>query len=132
MATQKNKQKSIPLISWITASVGLLLVLGVIIFLLTKAAAKGPTVPKIHVQASTVFKDAGKHLMIISVTNNGNTTAAALVIEGELKNGTQSVEKSTVTLNYVPAGSTRKAGIYFINDPKNFVLILTPKSFEQP
>ncbi len=69
---------------------------------------------------------------MIELRNNGTTTAAALVLEGELRNGMQTVEKSTVTMNYVPAGSTRKAGIYFTNDPKSFDLILTPKSFEQP
>lgn len=127
---QKDKAK-ISTISWITASIGFLLVLSSIIFLLIKGFSEAKKTPKIDVKVLSVEKEKKKYLVMIEVNNSGST-AAALVIEGELMDGTASKEKATVTLTYVPEGSFRKAGIYFNNNPKDYEMILIPKSFEVP
>ncbi len=128
MATKKN----IPLLSWITASVGLILVLGIIAFLVMRSFEEGDPVPKIVIHTASSQPDDGKTLIMITIANNGTGAVSSLMVEGELRNGTQTVEQSTVTVDYVPAGSTRTAGMYFVNDPKNFELILTPRSYEEP
>ena len=51
--------------------------------------------------------------MIFNVINNGEQTASNVEIEGVLKNGSESVETSGVTIDYVPSKSEAKGGLFF-------------------
>ena len=53
-------------------------------------------------------------------------------MEGELREGTESVETSNTTIEYVPAHSERKGGLFFTSDPRQYVLRLQAKGYEKP
>jgi uncharacterized protein (TIGR02588 family) len=55
-----------------------------------------------------------------------------LLVEGVLKDGAEIIETSEVTIDYVPAGSQRQAGLFFIRDPQQYELQLSAKGYEQP
>lgn len=130
-ATKKDNSKSISYLSWITATIGFLIVLGGIVFLLFKTFESKPELPKISVQVVSITKENNNYLVMIEVENKG-ATVSSLAIEGELKQGTESIEKSSVKIAYVPEASIRRAGIYFTNNPKQFKFTLMPISFEVP
>jgi uncharacterized protein (TIGR02588 family) len=58
--------------------------------------------------------------------------AAGLMVEGVLKEGTATVETSAITMDYVPSGSQRRAGLIFSRDPRKFELQIRAKGYEQP
>jgi uncharacterized protein (TIGR02588 family) len=66
------------------------------------------------------------------VKNDGNETAAGVHVEGELRADTGSVEKSGVTLDYVPAGARRKAALWFTYDPRTLSLRVRPTGHDVP
>ena len=46
--------------------------------------------------------------------------------------GEEEVEISETTIDYVPAGSQREAGLFFIRNPQEFDLQLRAKSYVEP
>ena len=72
------------------------------------------------------------YLVQINVLNQGDATAATLKIEGLLLQGTKQVEMSETTIDYVPAHSKRKGGLFFASDPRRVTLQLRAKGYEEP
>jgi uncharacterized protein (TIGR02588 family) len=66
------------------------------------------------------------------VINEGGTTAAGLTVEGELRDGTESVETSDSTIDYVPSHSERQGGLFFTLDPGEYEVQLRAKGYEMP
>ena len=65
---------------------------------------------------------------MFSARNRGQTTAANLVVEGELTSG----GKSTATLGDVPSEAKRQAGLIFSHDPRQCSLKIGPKGYDRP
>lgn len=64
--------------------------------------------------------------------NSGDETAAALLVEGTLRQGDQVIETSQATFDYVPIRSERRGGLIFSQDPRRFELVLTAKGYIEP
>jgi uncharacterized protein (TIGR02588 family) len=119
-------------LEWVTAAIGILLVSGVIGFLLYRGATKGDTPPTIKIQIESVKPTGESYLVNFRAINTGDTTAAAVTIEGELKNGEKSEETSDISLTYVPAHSERRGGLIFTKNPNDYQLQIRAKGYEQP
>ncbi|MCP9496061.1 MAG: hypothetical protein MSG64_16560 [Pyrinomonadaceae bacterium MAG19_C2-C3] len=129
----KPRKEKKPLIwEWIVATVGLVLVVSAIGFMLYRAIKGNASPPVISISVDSIMPTGDKFLVTFRAVNHGELTAAGLTVEGELRSGTQSVETSSATLNYVPSRSKRRGGLFFINDPRKFELKLRPKGYEQP
>jgi len=90
------------------------------------------TPPLVKIAADSVVSSGDGYVVKISVTNQGSADASGLVIEGVLKDGTSAVETSTITIDYVPSGSLREAGLYFTQDPARFNLQIRPQGYVDP
>lgn len=66
----------------------------------------------------------------ITVYNTGGSTAAQVEIGGELV-VSGDVERSQVTLDYVPDGSLKRAGLIFHGDPGNGTLNVRPVGYRE-
>ena len=118
--------------SWIIASIGLVLVVGSAGFMLYRAFAVPPSPPVLVVEVDEITPSGNGYLVRILVTNTGGSSAAGLVVEGELKYGDTAVETRSVTLDYVPLGSQRRAGLFFNKDPRTHTLQVQAKAYQQP
>lgn len=127
-----EKAGDIPGWSWIVAAAGLVLVAGSAGFMLYRAFAGDASPPALVIEANAVVPSGGGYLVPIRVTNRGGSVAAALTVEGVLKDGLATVEASAITMGYVPVGSRRKAGLIFSRDPRKFELQVRAKGYEQP
>lgn len=133
--SNKNDQQqnsNPPAMEWLVAAIGLILVVGAVGFLIYKAVGEKDAPPNIVVSVDSIIPRGDKFLVNFRVKNSGATTAAALTIEGELKNGEQSIEVSTATLAYAPSNSERKGGLFFSENPQNFDLQIRATGFEEP
>lgn len=119
-------------LEWLVAALSALLVLGTIAFLLHAALGSPATPPRITIQVDSVVRAGPGWLVEFRARNDGETTAAGLVVEGELRAGTGPVEKSQVTIDYVPARGVRRGGLFFTEDPRRHRLRIRPLGYDRP
>ncbi|HEX2205830.1 MAG TPA: hypothetical protein VHG91_21125 [Longimicrobium sp.] len=117
---------------WVAAAVSGVVVFGAIGFLLFQALAHPATPPAITLAVDSVVAAPNGWLVELRVRNDGWTTAAGLQVEGELREGERSVEKSQTTIDYVPARAARRAGLFFTRDPRRHRLELRPLGYDRP
>lgn len=130
-----GKSSATPLASpweWAFAVISAIVVLGAIGALLYEAFAEPATPPRIEIMVDTILDTGTGYTVQFRAHNRGNTTAAGLVVEGELTSDTGSVETSSVTIPYVPPRAMREAGLIFAHDPRQFTLELQAKGYDLP
>ena len=119
-------------LEWVVAGLSTVLVLGAAGFLLRDAVEAPPTPARITVEVDSVVPAGEGFLVEFRARNEGHTTAAGLTVEGEVQDDSGAVEKSQVTLDYVPARGTRKGGLFFTRDPRRGRLELRPQGYGRP
>lgn len=117
-------------------ALGLGLVL-LIIGYLTFEALSPQLPPDILVRQEAVTRTNQGFLVQIRATNVGDQAAASVVVEAILQTpdaapDAEPVESGEVTFNFVPAGSSRRAGIVFTRNPDEYALDFQVKSFVNP
>ena len=128
----QGKIEDAPLWMWGIALVGLALVVGSIAFTLYEATAGDASPPDVTVRVESITPTRNGFLVEFRAINEGGTTAEGLTVEGELRSGTESVETSDTTVEYVPAHSEREGGLFFASDPRQYELRLRAKGYEKP
>lgn len=122
----------IPLLEWIVGAVGFVLVTAVIVFVLYEAITGSQSPPDIRVSVRSVLPLRNGYLVNLEAVNQGGATAAGVVLEAELRQGSELFERSHVTLDYSPPGSAKRAGLFFTRDPRQFDLQVRALGFEEP
>jgi uncharacterized protein (TIGR02588 family) len=131
--SQKQQEKdAIPIWEWIVAGVGLLLVSGVIGFLLYEAFTGSRLPPDVKLSVDSVVEIRNGFLVRITAVNEGGMTAEGVIVEAELRSGTEPVERSRTTIDYLPPRSEKKAGLFFTRDPRQLDLQVRPLGYEEP
>ena len=116
-----------PPAEWIIGGLGLLIVLGTLAVLLSEVFAGRPSPPRLSVQPAALTPTAAGWLQQVEVRNDGDTTAAAVTIEGV--SGDQTAQ---VTLDYVPAHARVSAGLQFPSDPRGAGVALHATGYQEP
>jgi uncharacterized protein (TIGR02588 family) len=131
-ANNETKIKEAPIWMWSIAFFGLALAAGSIVFMIYEAAAGDSSPPNVAVHLDSISPSGNGFLVQFRAVNDGGTTAQGLTIQGELRNGTESMETSNTTIEHVPSHSEREGGLFFTADPRQFELRLRPKGYEKP
>jgi uncharacterized protein (TIGR02588 family) len=129
---KQQENNAIPIWEWIVAAIGFMLVAGVIGFLLYEALAGNRLPPDLKLSVDSVVQTRNGYLVKITAVNQGGTTAEGVDIEGELRRGTEPVERSQTTIDYLPPRSEKRAGLFFTRDPRQFDLQVRPFGYEEP
>ena len=130
---QKARQKpDIPLLEWVAAALGMLLVGGTMGYLAWTGWHSEESPPDIALTVGDVQSLQSGYVVTLRARNNGGSTAADVKVEGELRRGGTVAETSEVTFRYLPQRSTREGGMFFRNDPRAYELVLTAKGYEKP
>lgn len=117
---------------WLIASISALLVATTIGYLVYDSLKQGTTPPLIEIRADSTIVVDGTYIVELQLRNSGRTTAERLTIEGTLLHGDSAVQTSTVTLDYLPARSERRAALIFSHDPGLYRLRLRPTGYTHP
>jgi uncharacterized protein (TIGR02588 family) len=88
--------------------------------------------PFVAVEAGAVVTYPGGFVLAITARNEGDSTAADVLVEGELKRGQEVVESSEATFDYLPSRSSREGGLFFRQDPRHLELELSAKGYMEP
>ena len=70
-------------------------------------------------------------LVPFEAVNDGDATAAAVEIVGRLRLG-ELTEESRVTIDYLPAASYGRGGLWFRQDPRQGELVLRAEGYLEP
>lgn len=132
MTKRTEKNGEIPAWEWVVGGIGFVFVVASIGFMLYQAFVVDEVAPEIVFETEEIVRSGSSYLVNIQVTNHGELVVAGLVIEGVLMEGEEEVEISETTIDYVPAGSQRKAGLFFTRNPQEFDLQLRAKSYVEP
>jgi uncharacterized protein (TIGR02588 family) len=131
--SQKQQEKdAIPIWEWIVAGVGLVLVASVIGFLIYEAFTGKRLPPDVKLSVDSVSEIRNGFLVRITAVNEGGTTAEGVIVEAELKSGTEPVERSRTTIDYLPPRSEKRAGLFFTRDPRQLDLRVRSLGYEEP
>lgn len=117
---------------WAIAAVGALVVLSAVGFLLHDALTSPSTPPRIEITVDSVVATEHGHVVEFRARNHGYRTAARLLVEGEIRSDTGTVEKAQATIDYVPAQSSRRGGLLFEHDPRSHTLEVRGKGYDAP
>jgi len=128
----EGKNNDIPVWEWIVAAIGLAMVAGTICFMLYQAIWNAHSPPDVVIQVDAVNPAQGGYLVEFHAVNQGGTTAEGMIIEGDLSQNGQSIEKSQTTVDYLPAHSERRGGLFFSKDPQQFELRIRAFGYQEP
>lgn len=114
------------------AFLGLILVLGSLGFLLYEGLWGDDSPPDVIVEREQILDSGEDYLVKFKARNEGGETAAAVKITGTLTRDGEQIEQAEVTLDYVPASSEVRGGLYFSNDPREGQLELGASGYQLP
>lgn len=121
-----------PLLEWIAAGVGLVLILATLGVIGAEVLRRDDSAPRFTVRTVAVTPSAGGYLMTIEVRNEGGAPAAGVVVEGELTPPDGEGESAEMTFDFVADHSAREGGLFFKGDPRQGQVVLRAKSYVDP
>lgn len=126
-------RQTTPPIEKAMAALGLAIVLGFAGILAREAWRGEAREPAIEVEALAAERLDGRHRVRFVARNSGETAAAEVRIEGELRdsNGVV-VERSDAQLSYVPGRSQQRGGLFFEHDPAHHQFRIRATGYEKP
>lgn len=133
MAKQSRPSRSVPWLEPAAGLIGVLLTLSMLGLLVRHAIRDDEAPPIVTVTAERIVAlPGGGYVVEFTARNRARTaTAAQLRIEGELRTAT-GPETAEATLDYVPARSEKRGGLYFVNDPRAGPLQLRAIGYSEP
>jgi uncharacterized protein (TIGR02588 family) len=117
---------------WIVAIASAALVVALLGFLVYEGVRSPRTPPEVTVEVDSIQRAGPGYLVLFRAKNSGHTTAAEVLVEGELEGESGKVERSETTIDYVPAGGEQRGGLYFNRDPRRSRLRLKAHGFRDP
>lgn len=117
---------------WVVALFSALLVIGVIGFLVYDGLLTPQTPPDVAIEVDSIRQAGPGYLVIFQARNNGRTTAADVMVRGELLADSGRVEASETMIDYVPGRGRQRAGLYFTRDPRGLKLRLRAEGYRDP
>lgn len=130
-AAQSADRRPTPLAERILGAVSAAVIVVLMGYLVARAVANDGTPPDIVVELRGVTQVGTAWLVEVEATNLGSSPATDLEIEGEMP-GPGGSERRSIVLEYVPAKSSRRGGLYFSGDPRTRPLTLRAVGFRAP
>ncbi|MEO3432399.1 hypothetical protein [Inquilinus sp. CAU 1745] len=122
-----------PALEWFAAGVGLALTLALVGFLFWEAFQKpGQVPPDVTAELEMVTEVEGGFVAEIVARNRAPTTAAAVMVSAELKDGEETIATGEITFDYIPGRSLNRGGLFFDRDPRQYELELRVMGYTEP
>lgn len=121
-----------PLIEWLAAAVGLILVVATIVLIASEAFMADPSPPQVEVRALEIRSSGPGFLVVVEARNVGGSPAAGVLVEGELERGDAPPETAEANFDFIPDHSARRGGLFFETDPRLGRLALRAKGYSEP
>ena len=127
-----QEAQAIPTLEWIIGGIGFVIIAGVLGFLLYTAISENHPAPDVKISVESIMQIRNGYLVRLTVTNEGGLTAEGVIVEGELRKGADVIERSETVIEFLPAHSKKRGGLFFSKDPKQYELTVRPLGYEEP
>ncbi len=117
---------------WLTGLASAALIATLIGYVGWNAATEEMEPPEFAIEATGMERVGGGYRITFDIENRANSTAAAVIVRGELKRGDESVESVDVSFDYVPGESQSSGAILFMTDPGSAQLTLRAVGYADP
>jgi uncharacterized protein (TIGR02588 family) len=117
---------------WVAAALGLVLVVGMLGSIGYYGLTTSGSVPAVSIEHAGTESIPGGYVVRFRALNSSSSTAAALHIAGELREGGEVVESGQAVVDYLPGHSERQGGLFFRQDPNRYELRLYPLGYVEP
>lgn len=121
-----------PILEWVMAALGLVLVLGAIGFLTWEGLHTDDRSPVLSARTRGVTPTPHGYVVDVEVRNESHVTASAVEVEGVLATGAGAEEEVALTFDYVPGLGRRQGSMTFRQDPRGRPLTLQVKGQVDP
>lgn len=121
-----------PIAEWLAASLGLILTIGVIGYLVAEGSRESEGPPSLSVSNEPAQRTQAGYVLPLVVRNSSYATAAAVEIRGTLEQDGDVVEERSATFTYVPGRGEARGGLVFQHDPDRLTVRLVAEGYEDP
>ncbi len=121
-----------PASEWVAGGIGLALVLGAVAFTVWEGATQSRRPPDFTIRVDGVEPRNGRHRVLFTVRNAGDTTAAQVTIRATVSRDGMVLERAEATFDYIAAGATRRGGFVLGPDPSAQTLEIGAVSWTIP
>lgn len=128
MARKTPGHDAVPLLEWVAAALGLLVLLAMLSVMALEIFSGGDDdLPLLSVRIEAVSATPAGHAAQFVVSNRSSQTAAAVQVEGKLGD-----EVASASIDYVPGRSEARGGLLFRGDPRTGAVELSVTGYELP
>jgi uncharacterized protein (TIGR02588 family) len=126
-----NKSDTPPL-EWLLGMLGLALLIAGVTYLTYQGLANSSKPGPVVVTVLEVHPVGGAHIVKFSVRNNGDQNLGQLHLIARLNDGDREIESAPALIDYLPARSEQRGGVYLRNDPRRHTLRIDPAGYMDP
>lgn len=128
----KTRFSDTPRLEWILGTLGLALLVAAVSYL-TYQGLRNPSKPGAVVVTVLDIQPVGEaHVVKFSVRNEGRENLSHLHLTARLSNGDREIESADAFIDYLPARSEQRGGVYLKNDPREHTLRIDPAGYMEP
>lgn len=133
MTRQTKAPSKAPALEWIVGGLGVILLVGLLAVIgydAVRGASRQP--PAVVVQTGSISKTGNGFVVEFTARNLSGGTAAALEIEGQLLDGTNVIETSSASIDYLPGHGSAEGGLFYQHDPQGLAIQARPLGYQSP
>jgi uncharacterized protein (TIGR02588 family) len=128
----KMRPGDTPRLEWLLGALGLALLAAAVSYL-TYQGLSNPSKPgAVVVTVLDVRAVGGAHVVKFSVRNEGDENLSHLHLVARLSDGDREIEAAPAFIDYLPARSEQRGGVYLKHDPRRHTLRIDPAGYMEP
>jgi uncharacterized protein (TIGR02588 family) len=121
-----------PRLEWLLGMLGLALLVAAVCYL-TYQGLTHPSKPgAVVVTVLDIHPVGDAHVVKFSVRNEGSENLSQLHLTARLSDGDKEIESAQAFIDYLPARSEQRGGVYLRHDPRRFALRIDPAGYMEP
>jgi uncharacterized protein (TIGR02588 family) len=121
-----------PRLEWLLGMLGLALLVAAVCYL-TYQGLTHPSKPgAVVVTVLDIHPVGDAHVVKFSVRNEGSENLSQLHLTARLSDGDKEIESAQAFIDYLPARSEQRGGVYLRHDPRRFTLRIDPAGYMEP
>jgi uncharacterized protein (TIGR02588 family) len=121
-----------PLLEWILGSLGVVLFVGAVGFLLFEGSQGQERPAGVEIRVDEIIPTEDAYIVRYRAHNTGTQTLVDVRITASLYDGTQELERAEATLDFLPGQSWRRGGFFLREDPRKHRLELRVGGYQEP